>query len=271
MSAAGELLSRGFSMGGHVKNAELAAIKAGVVGGRYTRHGNNRKANLAKAEAMLKWYVNSEAKGKAGGKAFQSRRNFAANLSRALARSPSASPSGSRAASPSRASAVAAAGAPAMAPTRPAAPKESRANKPKASRAVTAKAAGGNNKKPTRTYTRKSRSPPPASGQWPLLKKGVHLYSVKVVPLSSNTVQVVKVHGTQGGEIKESPHTIIQGKAGRSVLQQALHEAEAAFEDKRKEGYTEVRSVSRGANNEIKSMKNFIRTVGTTEHKTKKD
>ena len=263
MSAAGELLSRGFSMGGHVKNAELAAIKAGVVGGKYTRHGNNRKANLAKAEAMLKWYTNSETKGKAGGKAFQSRRNFAANLSRALARSPSSSPSGSRAASPSRASSTAA-GAPAMAPTR-AEPK------PKASRAVTVKAAGGNNKKPTRTYTRKSRSPPPASGQWPLLKKGVHLYSVKVVPLSPNTVQVVKVHGTQGGEVKETPHTIIQGKAGRSVLQQALHEAEAAFEDKKKDGYTEVRSVSRGANNEIKSMKNFIRAAGTTEHKTKKD
>jgi len=270
MSAAGELLSRGFSMGGKVKNAELAAIKAGVVGGRYTRHGNNRKANLAKAEAMLKWYVNSEAKGKAGGKAFQSRRNFAANLSRALARSPSASPSGSRAASPSR-SVAAAGGAPVMAPSRPAAPKESRANKPKVTRAATAKAAGGNNKKATRAYTRKSRSPPPASGQWPLLKKGAHLYSVKVVPLSHDLVQVVKVHATQGGEIKETPHTITQGKAGRSVLQQALHEAEAIFEDKKKEGYTEVRSVSRGANNEIKSMKNFIRVAGTTEHKTKKD
>jgi len=269
MSAAGELLSRGFSMGGKVKNAELAAIQAGVVGGKYTRHGNNRKANLAKAEAMLKWYVNSEAKGKAGGKAFQSRRNFAANLSRALARSPSASPSGSRAASPSRA--AAAAGSPAMAPSRPAAPKESRANKPKVTRAATAKAAGGNNKKATRAYTRKSRSPPPASGQWPLLKKGAHLYSVKVVPLSHDLVQVVKVHATQGGEIKETPHTITQGKAGRSVLQQALHEAEAIFEDKKKEGYTEVRSVSRGANNEIKSMRNFIRASGTTEHKTKKD
>jgi len=269
MSAAGELLSRGFSMGGHVKNAELAAIKAGVVGGRYTRHGNNRKANLAKAEAMLKWYVNSEAKGKAGGKAFQSRRNFAANLSRALARSPSASPSGSRAASPSR-GAAAAGGAPVMAPSRPAAPKESRANKPKVTRAVTAKAAPAANGA-KRTYTRKSRSPPPASGQWPLLKKGAHLYSVKVVPLSHDLVQVVKVHATQGGEIKETPHTITQGKAGRSVLQQALHEAEAIFEDKKKEGYTEVRSVSRGANNEIKSMKNFIRVAGTTEHKTKKD
>ena len=269
MSAAGELLSRGFSMGGKVKNAELAAIQAGVVGGKYTRHGNNRKANLAKAEAMLKWYVNSEAKGKAGGKAFQSRRNFAANLSRALARSPSASPSGSRAASPSRASA-AAAGSPAMAPSRPAAPKESRANKPKVTRAATAKAAPAANGA-KRAYTRKSRSPPPASGQWPLLKKGAHLYSVKVVPLSHDLVQVVKVHATQGGEIKETPHTITQGKAGRSVLQQALHEAEAIFEDKKKEGYTEVRSVSRGANNEIKSMKNFIRVAGTTEHKTKKD
>jgi len=263
MSAAGELLSRGFSMGGKVKNAELAAIQAGVVGGKYTRHGNNRKANLAKAEAMLKWYVNSEAKGKAGGKAFLSRRNFVANLSRALARSPSASPSGSRAASPSRA-----AGAPAMAPSRAKAPSRAEA-KPKVSRAVTAKAAGSNGAK--RAYTRKSRAPPPASGQWPLLKKGVNLWSVKVLPLSQNTVQVVKVHAVQGGEIKEAPHTITQGKAGRSVLQQALHEAEAIFEDKKKEGYTEVRSVSRGANNEIKSMRNFIRVAGTTEHKTKKD
>ena len=262
MSAAGELLSRGFSMGGKVKNAELAAIQAGVSRGRYTRHGNNRKANLAKAEAMLKWYTNSEAKGKAGGKAFQSRRNFVANLSRALARSPSASPSGSRAASPSRAVA-AAGGAPALAPSRPEA-------KPKApSRAVTVKAAGGNGAK--RAYTRKSRSPPPASGQWPLLKKGVNLWSVKVVPLSQNTVQVVKVHAVQGGEIKEAPHTITQGKAGRSVLQQALHEAEDLFEEKKKDGYTEVRSVHHGANNEIKSMKNFIRAVGTTEHKTKKE
>lgn len=266
MSAAGELLSRGFSMGGKVKNAELAAIQAGVSRGRYTRHGNNRKANLAKAEAMLKWYTNSEAKGKAGGKAFQSRRNFVANLSRALARSPSASPSGSRAASPSRASA--AAGAPVMAPSRPAAPSRAEA-KPKVSRAVTAKAAGSNGAK--RAYTRKSRAPPPASGQWPLLKKGVNLWSVKVVPLSQNTVQVVKVHAVQGGEIKEAPHTITQGKAGRSVLQQALHEAEDLFEEKKKDGYTEVRSVHHGANNEIKSMKNFIRAAGTTEHKTKKD
>jgi hypothetical protein len=120
-------------------------------------------------------------------------------------------------------------------------------------------------------YTRKSRAPPPASGQWPLLKKGVNLWSVKVLPLSQNTVQVVKVHAVQGGEIKEAPHTITQGKAGRSVLQQALHEAEDLFEEKKKDGYTEVRSVHHGANNEIKSMKNFIRTVGTTEHKTKKE
>ena len=48
MPSPGELLSRGFSMGGKVKNAELAAIAAGInASGHYSRRGNNRRANEA--------------------------------------------------------------------------------------------------------------------------------------------------------------------------------------------------------------------------------
>ena len=220
-------------MGGHVKNAELAAIKAGVVGGKYTRHGNNRKANLAKAEAMLKWYTNSEAKGKEGGKAFMSRRNFARNLAASLARSPS----GSRASSPasSRSS------------------RSSRNN-----RGPPALAAAGANKA-KRTYTRKSRAAPPASGTWPLLKKSRQLWTVKVIPSKSRgKATVSKLTGKEGGKLLASSHNVTAGKAGRSVLQQALHEAEGAFENKVADGYTEVRSVHRGTNNELKSINNFV-------------
>jgi hypothetical protein len=55
-----------------------------------------------------------------------------------------------------------------------------------------------------------------------------------------------------------SSHNVTVGKAGRSVLQQALHEAEGAFENKVADGYTEVRSVHRGTNNELKSINNFV-------------
>ena len=48
MPSPSELLSRGFSMGGKVKYAELASIAAGLnASGRYSRRGNNRRANEA--------------------------------------------------------------------------------------------------------------------------------------------------------------------------------------------------------------------------------
>ena len=236
MPSPSELLSRGFSMGGKVKNAELASIAAGLnASGRYSRRGNNRRANEAKAQAMLKWYTNSEAKGKEGGKAFMSRRNFARNLAASLARSPS----GSRASSPasSRGS------------------RSSRNNR--GPPALAAAGAGGNKAK--RTYTRKSRAAPPASGTWPLLKKSRQLWTVKVIPSKSRgKATVSKLTGKEGGKLLASSHNVTAGKAGRSVLQQALHEAEGAFENKVAEGYTEVRSVHRGTNNELKSINNFV-------------
>ena len=235
MPSPSELLSRGFSMGGKVKNAELASIAAGLnASGRYSRRGNNRRANEAKAQAMLKWYTNSEAKGKEGGKAFMSRRNFARNLAASLARSPS----GSRASSPasSRASS-----------------RGSRSN-----RGPPALAAAGANKA-KRTYTRKSRAAPPASGTWPLLKKSRQLWTVKVIPSKSRgKATVSKLTGKEGGKLLASSHNVTVGKAGRSPLQQALHEAEGAFENKVADGYTEVRSVHRGTNNELKSINNFV-------------
>ena len=232
MPSPGELLSRGFSMGGKVKNAELAAIAAGInASGHYSRRGNNRRANEAKAQAMLKWYTNSEAKGKEGGKAFQTRRNFARNLAAALAVSPSGSRASSRGSS--RSSSRSSRGPPVLA------------------------AAGANKAK--RTYTRKSRAAPPASGTWPLLKKSRQLWTVKVVPsVSRGKATVSKLTGKEGGKLLASSHNVTVGKAGRSPLQQALHEAEGAFENKVADGYTEVRSIHRGTNNELKSINNFV-------------
>ena len=245
MSAAGELLTSGFSMGGKVKNAELATIAAGVKGGRYTRHGNNRKANLAKAEAMLKWYTNSEAKGKEGGKAFQSRRNFSRYLASALARSPSPSPAGSR--KSSRAS------------SNNNSNSNSNSSRSRGSRASkrgvpTLASAGAGGK---RSYTRKALAAPPASGQWPLLKKGDNVWSVKVVKTSGSRAMVTKFFGKEGGKLSTTNDVITVGKAGRSPQQEALHIAEHAFEAKVNDGYAEIRSVHRGSNNELKSVNNF--------------
>lgn len=244
MSAAGELLTSGFSMGGKVKNAELATIAAGVKGGRYTRHGNNRKANLAKAEAMLKWYTNSEAKGKEGGKAFQSRRNFSRYLASALARSPSPSPAGSR--KSSRASSNN------NSNSNSSRSRGSRASKRGVPTLVSAAGAPAK-----RTYTRKALAAPPASGQWPLLKKGDNIWSVKVVATSKSRAMVSKIYGKEGSKMSTTNDVITVGKAGRSPQQEALHIAEHAFEAKVGDGYTEVRSVHRGSNNELKSINNF--------------
>ena len=243
MSAAGELLTSGFSMGGKVKNAELATIAAGVKGGRYTRHGNNRKANLAKAEAMLKWYTNSEAKGKEGGKAFQSRRNFSRYLASALARSPSPSPAGSR--KSSRAS------------SNNNSNSNSNSSRSRGSRASKRGVPTLASAPAKRTYTRKALAAPPASGQWPLLKKGDNIWSVKVVATSKSSAMVSKIYGKEGSKMSTTNDVITVGKAGRSPQQEALHIAEHAFEAKVGDGYTEVRSVHRGSNNELKSINNF--------------
>ena len=235
MPSPGELYSRGFPKIGKVKNAELAAIAAGInASGHYTRRGNNRRANLATAQAGLKWYTNAEAKGKEGKGAFQTRRNFFRNLSAALAVSPSGSRASSRASS-----------------------RGSRSNRNNRGLPVLAAAAAAN--KPKRTYTRKSRAAPPASGTWPLLKKSRQLWTVKVIPsVSRGKATVSKLTGKEGGKLVASSHNVTVGKAGRSPLQQALHEAEGAYENKVADGYTEVRSVHRNRNNELKSINNFV-------------
>ena len=238
MPSPSELLSRGFSFGGKNKNAKLASIAAGLnASGRYSRRGNNRRANEAKAQAMLKYFTNSEKKAEKTGKnftnKFQTRRNFARNLAAALAVSPSGSRASSRGSS--RSSSRSSRGLPVLA------------------------AAGAGANKAKRTYTRKSRAAPPASGTWPLLKKSRQLWTVKVVPsVSRGKATVSKLTGKEGGKLLASSHNVTVGKAGRSVLQQALHEAEGAFENKVADGYTEVRSIHRGTNNELKSINNFV-------------
>ena len=236
MSAAGELLTQDFSFGGKDKNAKLALIRGGLKGSRYTRHGNNRKANLAMAEAMQKWYNNAakkaEKKGEEHGKAFQSRRNFSRYLTAALARSPSPSPAGSRSSSNNNSN--------------------SNSNSSRSRGLPTLAAAGAK-----RSYTRKALAAPPASGQWPLLRKGDNVWSVKVVKTSGSRAMVTKFFGKEGGKLSTTNDVITVGKAGRSPQQEALHIAEHAFEAKVNDGYAEVRSVHRGSNNELKSVNNF--------------
>ena len=264
MPSPGQLLSRGFSMGGKVKNAQLAAIASGInASGHYTRRGNNRRTNEAKAQAMLKWYTNAEAKGKEGGKAFQTRRNFARNLAAAL----SHSPSGSRSSSRSRGSnnnlekAFHSAGKPAAsrkasrpaasrAPAKPATRKDSRNGVPK----LNFRGPGGANLHGL-SYKEKY---PPAQGTWPMLKKDGRIWQVKVVPGRGQTAFVQTVYGKVGGKMESSSKLVKAGKAGRSVQQEATHDAELAHEKKKEEdGYTEVRSIHRGSNNELKSINNF--------------
>ena len=242
MSAAGELLSSEFSYGGKLKNAKLAILKSRVVNRRYTGHGNTRKANLALMQAENKWYTNAEAKGKEGGKAFQSRRNFTRKLVAALARSPSPSPSGSRASS--RASSRGSS-------------RGSRAS----SRGLPVLAAAGANNAPKKTRGTRKVYSPPASGTWPLLKKSRQLWTVKVSPSKSREKATVStLTGKEGGKLTAYSHNVIVGKAGRSPLQEALREAQKAYEEKKstRGGYTEVRSVHRGTNNELKSINNFV-------------
>lgn len=236
MNPAGELLTQDFSFGGKDKNAKLALIRGGLKGSRYTRHGNNRKANLAMAEAMQKWYNNAakkaEKKGEEHGKAFQSRRNFSRYLTAALARSPSPSPAGSRSSSNNNSN--------------------SNSNSSRSRGLPTLAAAGAK-----RSYTRKALAAPPASGQWPLLRKGDNVWSVKVVKTSGSRAMVTKFFGKEGGKLSTTNDVITVGKAGRSPQQEALHIAEHAFEAKVNDGYAEVRSVHRGSNNELKSVNNF--------------
>lgn len=264
MPSPGQLLSRGFSMGGKVKNAELASIAGGIQGGHYTRRGNNRRANEAKAQAMLKWYTNAEAKGKEGGKAFQTRRNFARNLAAAL----SHSPSGSRASSRSRgsrsstnnlekaflsagksASRKASRPAASRAPAKPATRKGSRNGVPH----LNFRGPGGANVHGL-SYKEKY---PPAQGTWPMLKKDGRVWQVKVVPGRGQTAFVQTVYGKVGGKMESSSKLVKGGKAGRSAQQEATHDAELAHEKKEEDGYTEVRSIHRGSNNELKSINNF--------------
>jgi allophanate hydrolase subunit 2 len=90
-----------------------------------------------------------------------------------------------------------------------------------------------------------------------MLKKGDNVWSVKVVVNSKSRAMISKVYGKEGGKLASTSDVITVGKAGRSPQQEALHIAEHAFEAKVADGYTEVRSVHRGSNNELKSINNF--------------
>ena len=99
---------------------------------------------------------------------------------------------------------------------------------------------------------------PPASGTWPLLKKSRRYWTVKVIPSSRGKATVSTLTGMEGGKLVSASHNVTRGKAGRSPLQEALREAEKKYEEKKEEHYTEVRSVHRSTNNELKSINNFV-------------
>ena len=198
---------------------------------------------------MLKWYTNAEAKGKEGGKAFQTRRNFARNLAAALSHSPSGSRASSRGSRNSRKAAPSRAAA---APSRAAAGTRKKNNSGLPH--LNWHGPGGANVHGL-SYREKHT---PAQGTWPMLKKNGHVWQVKVVPGKGNTAFVTKVWGKVGGKMESSSHLVKGGKAGRSAQQEATHDAELAHEKKKEEdGYTEVRSIHRVSNNELKSINNF--------------
>lgn len=250
MSAAGELLTQNISLGS-TKDPELMLIRGGLKGSRYTRRGDNRKANLAKAEKIQKWYNNAaktaEKKGKELGTRFQKHRNFSRYLASALARSPSPSPAGSRKSSRNSNNSNSNNNS-----SRSRGSRSSRASKRGVPTLISAAGAPAK-----RTYTRKALATPPASGQWPMLKKGDNVWSVKVVVNSKSRAMISKVYGKEGGKLASTTDVIKVGKAGRSPQQEALHIAEHAHEAKLADGYSEVRSVHRGSNNELKSINNF--------------
>jgi len=190
---------------------------------------NDRRQIRDKVAKLKKWYNNTEnrrptakGRGREYGEVYQSRRNFSRILTNRLTRSKS--------------------------------PTYTRMNHPGIHPAL----AGIGGQGAPQSRTRKVYSPP-ASGSWPLLKKSRRFWTVKVIPSSRGKATISTLTGLEGGKLSASHKNVTVGVAGRSPLQEALREAEKKYEEKKsKDGYTEVRSVHRGTNNELKSINNFV-------------
>jgi hypothetical protein len=114
-----------------------------------------------------------------------------------------------------------------------------------------------------RGYTRRAVGAPPATGSFAMLMKMVnttkYLWFIKVDQKSRGQATITTLYGTEGGKMASHSKTITAGAAGRSPREQALRDALILWEGKKKEGYTEVRAISRKANaGNLKSLNNFV-------------
>jgi ElaB/YqjD/DUF883 family membrane-anchored ribosome-binding protein len=207
----------------NVKSTLRKAIREG------TELPNDERRQIRdKVAKLVKWYNNTEkrrptakGRGREYGELYQSRRNYSRILKNRLTRSKS--------------------------------PTYTSRNHPGVHSAL----AGIGGYPVVQSRTRKILTPP-ASGTWPLLKKSRRYWTVKVIPSSRGKATVSTLTGMEGGKLVSASHNVTRGKAGRSPLQEALREAEKKYEEKKEEHYTEVRSVHRSTNNELKSINNFV-------------
>jgi hypothetical protein len=114
-----------------------------------------------------------------------------------------------------------------------------------------------------RGYTRRAVGAPPAQGSFAMLMKMVnstkYLWWIKVEQKSRGQATITTLHGTEGGKMASHAKNVTTGAAGRSPHEQALRDALVLWEQKKKDGYTEVRAISRKSRaGNLKSLNNFV-------------
>ena len=276
MSKVGQLFSRRPEMTGTVVPPLIDRIQGGVVSGRYTRRGDNRKANLALAQqAASRWYKKDGSLRSTVGERAMEHAQWVKTLATSLEHSAPPSRAGSR--SSSRGSRASSRGSRASRKSRKSSRssresrKSSRSSREsrgsRASRKAPKTAAGatlgnllGASK---RGYTRRAVGAPPATGSFAMLMKMVnttkYLWFIKVEQRSRGQATITTLHGTEGGKMSSHSKTITAGAAGRSPREQALRDALILWEAKKKDGYTEVRAISRKSRaGNLKSLNNFV-------------
>jgi len=289
MSAVGQLFSRRPAMSGTVVPPLINAIQAGVKGGKYTRHGNNRKANLSRAQQAASRWFKKDGTLKAGaptGAHAQEHAAWVKQLATSLEHSAPPSRAGSRASSRASSRAKSRSSRSRSRSSKSVGTGSSRGSKSPvgsrhskhssssraSSRGISGSRSGSRGKAPTlgnlagvskRGYTRRAVGAPPAQGSFAMLMKmhntTKYLWWIKVEQKSRGQATITTIHGTEGGKMASHGKTVSTGSAGRSPHEQALRDALVLWEQKKKEGYTEVRAISRKSRaGNLKSLNNFV-------------
>jgi len=268
-------------MTGTVVPPLIDRIQGGVKDGRYTRRGDNRKANLALAQqAASRWYKKDGSMRSTVGEKAMGHAEWVKTLATSLEHSAPPSPAGSRASSRASRASRASRGSRASRESRKSrkssrasresrkssrSSRESRGSRAsrKVSKSATAPTLGNLLGASKRGYTRRAVGAPPATGSFAMLMKMVnttkYLWLIKVEQRSRGQATITTLHGTEGGKMSSHSKTITTGAAGRSPREQALRDALILWEAKKKDGYTEVRAISRKANaGNLKRLNNFI-------------